>query len=191
MVTAASYDETNFPTYWRAVTDDWAKSRMNPAGATKAYMFWAGQSIGDVAANMLVEMNTNAGFVSGTIRLTTANPANTVEFISRGTVTAQAITPATHPVPKRTILLGRGDIANDICSITVNGTTVTSTNDQGTGAYTEQDVFFGARAGTSIFANIREYAPPTILFMQPADSLSASHRAKLQKGYAKAVGVTL
>jgi hypothetical protein len=96
-----------------------------------------------------------------------------------------------YPAPHRACIVGHGDVTNDVSRLTVNGLETTNTADQGTGAYLEHDVFFGARGGTSLFANIREYAPPTILFLQSADSLSAAHLSKLQRGYAKAVGVTL
>jgi hypothetical protein len=192
ITTASDYDETNFPTYWRAVTDDWAKSHMNPAGATKAYVFWAGQKMSDAAIGTLLESSATSASNDGTLALVAPDAAAATTYLSRskGTIAADALATGV-AAPSRHVVSTVGDITNDVSSITVNSTTVTSATDQGTGAYLEYDVFFGARAGTSQFANIREYAPPTILFLQPTDSLSASHLAKLQNGYAKAVGVTL
>lgn len=194
VTTASDYDETGFPTYWRAVTDDWAKSHMNPNGATKSYVFWAGQKMSDAATGVAVESSSNSDSVDGAMRITA--PAGTVnttayQFRSKGSTGSSGVNSELHPAPHRAAVIGHGDITNDISRITVNGTVTTYPGDQGTGTYTEQDVFFGARAGTKFFANIREYAPPLILYLQPTDSLSPSHLAKLQKGYAKAVGVTL
>lgn len=192
VVTAASYDETNFPTYWRAVTDDWAKSHMNPNGATKAYVFWAGQKMSDAAIGTLLESSATSASNAGTLALVAPDAAAATTYLSRskGTIAADALATGV-AAQSRHVVSTVGDITNDVSSITVNGTTVTSTLDQGTGTYLKYDVFFGARGGTSLFANIREYAPPTILFLQPTDSLSASHITKLKNGYAKAVGVTL
>jgi len=194
VTTASDYDEVGFPTYWRAVTDDWAKSHMDPAGATKAYVFWSGQKMSDgPQPGIILESSAATDSNNGTIFLT-APRTGTVPgygYRSKGTVIADATVITGHAAPRRGVLAGASNITDDICSITVNGTTTTTATDQGTGTYTEQDVFFGARAGTSLFANIREYAPPTILFLQPADSLSASALNQLQHGYAKAVGVTL
>lgn len=192
VTTASDYDEEGFPTYWRAVTDDWAKSRMNPNGATKAYVFWAGQKMSDAAIGTILESSATSASNAGTLALVAPDVAAATTYLSRskGTIAADALATGV-AAPSRHVVSTVGDITNDVSSITVNGTTVTSATDQGTGAYTEQDAFFGATAGTSQFANIREYAPPTILFLQPADSLSASHLSKLQRGYAKAVGVTL
>lgn len=194
VTTASDYDEVGFQTYWRAVTDDWAKSHMNPAGATKAYVFWAGQKMSDAAAAIVVE-HGNAGAINGSMYLAAPALAGQPQYgvASRGTtgVIVQD-TDGVNAAPSRSVVVTDTGIPNDIAGITVNSRArVNNTGDQGTGTYTEQDVFFGARTGTSVFANIREYAPPTILFLQPADSLSASHLAKLQRAYAKAVGVTL
>jgi hypothetical protein len=192
VTTASDYDEVGFPTYWRAVTDDWAKSHMNPAGATKAYVFWAGQKMSDAAGAPIIEYGSNSANANGAFAMfgpLTSGVGN-VAFRSRGSAPA-TVAAITYAAPDRLNLAGVAEIANDVCRITVNGTTTTDSTDQGTGAYLEYDVFFASRVGTALFANIREYAPPTILFLQPADSLSASHLNKLQRGYAKAVGVTL
>lgn len=192
VTTASDYDEVGFPTYWRAQTDDWAKSHMNPNGATKAYVFWAGQKMSDAAEGVLVELGASILSNNGVFVLRGPHTAGLPDFAfySKGTSSRGARNNSLLATIRVTAV-GHGDITGGVCSLTANGTTTTYIADQGTGTYTEQDVFFGARGGGSLFANIREYAPPLILFLQPADSLSASHLSKLQRGYAKAVGVTL
>jgi hypothetical protein len=190
VTTASDYDETNFPTYWRAVTDDWAKSRMNPAGATKAYVFWAGQKMSDAAVGIIFEHGPTSA-VAGTTYLAAPQSVAANYGIGTGGSTRVASTNSGHTAPHKAATVSECDIANDVARLTVNGATTTNSSDQGTGTYLEYDVFFGAREGTSLFANIREYAPPTILFLQPTDSLSATHIMRLRKAYAKAVGVTL
>ncbi|MDX9700573.1 MAG: hypothetical protein RBT55_13435 [Rhodocyclaceae bacterium] len=194
VTTASDYDETGFPTYWRAQTDDWAKTHINPNGATKSYVFWAGQKMSDAALGVILEVGQTSGAGQTNGALTIWGPITAgvpdVAFRSKGTVLSTSSAGGV-PAPMRIGIVGVGDITNDICDLVVNGTTTSSASDQGTGTYLESNVYFGSRAGTSLFANIREYAPPTILFLQPTDSLSANHLAKLQKGYAKAVGVTL
>jgi len=191
VTTASDYDETGFTTYWRAQTDDWAKSHMNPNGATKAYVFWAGQKmLGGASTQIIMEHSPSVGTNTGVVGLN-AQVTDRYRFESRGVGAAIPADGPVQTVASRSALVGHGHITTDVCSVTSNGTTTTNTSDQGTGTYTEQDVFFGARAGTSLFANIREYAPPTILFLQPTDSLTNTHLIQLQKGYARSVGVTL
>jgi len=190
VTTASDYDETGFPTYWRAQTDDWAKSHMNPNGATKACVFWAGQQLSGAAAQPIVEASSAPASNTGVFGIYSYGPGFNVR--SKGTLDSISGSGSGGHTGIRSVCVGRGDIPNDVASLNVNGVqAVLLTVDQGTGTYIEHDVFFGARGGTAYFANIREYAPPLILLLQPTDSLSATHITKLQKGYAKAAGVTL
>ena len=80
-----------------------------------------------------------------------------------------------------------------------SGTIYAAVNDQpiipqnvnlGTGTFTEQDIYFGARAGTSMFVNDLEYSPPLILFMQPGDpGISAAVIRNLTKLFSKGIGL--
>jgi hypothetical protein len=166
---------------------------MDPNGATKAYVFWAGQKMSDAAGAPIFEQSINAAGNDGCIALygpKDSGVAN-VGLRSKGSTAALDAVATGISSPARISASGETNIPGDTCQLTINGVTTTNTANQGFGTYTEQDVFFASRAGTTLFANIREYAPPTILFLQPTDSLSATHITKLQKGYAKAVGVKL
>jgi hypothetical protein len=190
------YDEVGFPAYYRGQTDDWAATFIDPNGATKLFILTSIQKMTDIAVATLMEgTNSSAGntgtfaifapLISGTARLT---------FRSRGTAIQSDISTASNaPAPARLVVTAIGNIFNDISSISINGGAfLINTADQGEGSYRAQSVFFGARAGTSLFMNYREYAPQLIIFCQTADpGPSAAQIKRLQRKFAKAIGVTL
>lgn len=192
VTSASDYDEEGFPAYLRRQTDDWSKAHINPNGATKVFVLTAIQKMSDAAIGAVLELGTNPASGSGNFSvLAPATVGPTYRMGSKGsTALVSTISDSTFPAPIRSLVVGIGDIANDVCSLTVNGTTTTSAIDQGTGTYTEQDVFFGARAGSSLFVNDREYSPPLILFMQPSDpGISAAAIRKLTKLFSKGIGL--
>jgi hypothetical protein len=71
----------------------------------------------------------------------------------------------------------------------INGqASATSSTDHGTGAYSEQILFIGARGGTALFDSHREYSPLLLIFMQPADpGLSASQIARIEREMNKSI----
>jgi hypothetical protein len=189
---AADYDEAGFPAFLRRQTDDWMKSRVNPSGATKLQIFTAVQKMSDAAVTALLEGTTSSASNAGTFAIFAPLIASTarIAFRSRGSAfQVDVLTPSNVPAPVRTVVRARGEIDNDVSDISINGgAAVSNPSDQGSGAYIEQDVFIGARAGTSLFANVREYTPPILLFMQPADpGLSTSQVRLIEREMNKSI----
>lgn len=193
VTSAFDYDDVGFPAHHREQTDDWGYTDLAPAGATKALVMWAGQKMSDATLAILVEHGPNANTTNGTFYLTLPHSGGSqVGMQSRGTVNS-AIAGATPVAPARLVLQGVSDIPGALVQVFSNGVQVGQrAGDQGTGGYTSQRTYFGARAGTGLFANTRTFAPPMALFMQPGDpGLTASQLTALQKRFAKSVGVTL
>jgi hypothetical protein len=194
VTTASDYDEEGYPTYLRRQTDDWARAfAVNPNGATKALAFWAGQKMSDAATGMCIETGTVVSITNGSLAVRApANVGANYYSESRGTLLSTAITPGSqYPAPHRALLSLRTDIGADIHVLRVNGQQVaSSTADQGTGTYLTYDLFEGARAGTSLFANTRSYTPPMLMFIQPADpGPTDSEIARLEAKFKRAAGV--
>ena len=194
VTSATDYDEVGFPTRHRAVTDDWAKAHVNPAGATQAYVWWAGQKMSDAALGNTLEVGNPVVSSAGTLTVNAprANGFSNYGVSSRSSGSANYVSPSNFAAPKRDVLRAYSSILDDVCALYVNGEFQGSDgSDQGTGTYTEQDVYVNSRAGTSLFANVYTSAPPMLLFLQPGDSLSDSQIRQIEKRFAKALGVTL
>lgn len=191
---ATDYDTEGFPVYWRAQTDDWAKARINPNGATKALVMWAGQKMTNATIGVIFEHSISSSATAGAIAVFGPGADATSRYLWRSSGSASATATLNgFPAPDRHVFLGQSSILVDSVTSAINGIAdAFSTADQGTGTYTEQDTYFASRGGTTLFANMREYAPPLIIFMQTADpGLSVAQLKRLQRKYAKAVGVTL
>ena len=189
VTSASNYDEEGFPAFLRRQTDDWSKAHINPNGATKVFALTAVQKMSDASAGIVLESSGNSNSNNGCILLLAPNAPGTIAFRSNGTVVPTPSTFAGINSPTRTVIGGRGSISPPLSQCIVNGIEGPYiTIAQGTGTYTEQDVFFGARAGTSMFVNDREYSPPLILFMQPSDpGISAAAIRKLTKLFSKGI----
>lgn len=193
--TATDYDTVGFPTYHRSITDDWAKTWINPNNATRVYVFWAGQKLSETVTGMLAESSSNSDGTAGAFRLVA--PSTTGSYSSsfgfRGpasTISAYTAPTSELQTPKRVNVFGYASVTEDAVTVKTNNTTVTESSDLGTVTMTARDVFFGARAGTSLFCNTREYAPLTLLFAQTADPLPQAYVRRLQTAYAGSAGIT-
>jgi hypothetical protein len=187
---ATDYDEVGFPAYWRGQTDDWAKARINPNGATKVLVMTAVQKM-STGTELYVEHGNRGTFNAGTFSLFVSGTK--AGFTAHGTVLPSGDAEVTMLITSRAALLAYGNIPTDYRALTSStGVTGSQTNDVGIGSFTEQDTFFGSRTGTILFANYREYAPPLIIFMQTADpGPSIAQIKRMQRKFAKAIGVTL
>lgn len=197
------YDEVGFPCYHRGQTDDGAFANIDPAGATKALILWAGQKMSDAAAGTLLGYRTSA--VNGWFRVQgTSNaglgrygvgyrgdPGGTAGFL--GTMPYQGF-----PAPNRNVLTVALDIGTAVqasqASIRVNGAVPATSNDAvaagAVGAFSAGALTIGYEGAGSNFANDRTFGPPFLMFMQPGDAgLSASALARLEKKFLKAAGV--
>ena len=189
VTSASDYDEEGFPAYLRRQTDDWSKAHINPNGATKVFVLTAVQPLNMTASAILLESSANGNSNNGTIALLAPNSPDAITFRSKGVEIPVLSTYFGAPAASRYVIAGNGYIPSRFAECVVNGVPgIASTGDSDVGTYTEQDFFFGARAGTVAFVNDREYSPPLILFMQPGDpGISAAEIRNLTKLFSKGI----
>jgi hypothetical protein len=194
VTSASNYDEEGYPTYLRRQTDDWARAfAVNPNGATKALCFWAGQKMSDAATGVLFETSVNATTNNGAVLHFQNGASSLTGFgaLSRGTASGSANVNA-RPAPNRYVSTTKTSVSAPLVSLSLNGVleAVNTASSQGTGTYLTYDLFEGARAGTSLFANTRTYTPPMLMFIQPADpGPTDSEIARLENKFKRAAGV--
>jgi hypothetical protein len=152
-------------------------------GTDKATVVAGVRKLNDAATGVLVELstsNTNPGmfFMLAPFGADGAN----YQFRSRGTAEGAAGVGPIYSAPITNVLTGIGDISGDLATLRVNGTQVAqSTADQGTGNYGTYPAFFGARAGTSLFFNGREYSQFAINRLLTANELAQIERYTAQR----------
>ena len=161
--TSTDYDTSGFPMYLKYDgTDDFMQTASVDFSATDAVSIFAGaRKLADTTAGMLIELTTNAGSTAGAFAVLV--PENTITkyaaIYSRGSVaTAAAAFGAAVASPVTTVIGATAKISTDSQVFRENGTQIgTSASDQGAGNYSNAALYFGARAGTSLFFNGREY----------------------------------
>ena len=129
-------------------------------GVDKAQVFAGVRMLSDLT-EIIAELSTTSTGNQGVLALFTAS--STYRFRSRGTSTSDTQS-ASLPAPRSNIATGLGDISGDSAILRIDGAQVAqSTGDQGAGNYNSDGsyrLYFGARAGTSLFFNGRHYATP-------------------------------
>lgn len=113
----------------------------------------------DAAVGMVHELSVGVGGNNGSFWL--AAPVNNgvanFNWASKGTAQASA-NAEPYVAPTTKVITGIGDISGDVSQMRINGAVVsTTTTDQGTGNYGNYTMYSGARAGTSLYFNGREY----------------------------------
>ena len=153
-------------------------------GTDKATVVAGVRKLSDAAgARTIVETSTNSDSTNGTFRLGT--DAATFTWRSRGTVSANPSGAGAQPITA--VLTGIGDIAGDVARLRRNAAQVGEVlTDQGTGNLLTYPAYFGARAGTSLFFNGREYSQFAINRL-----LTAAELAQIEAYTAGKTGVVL
>jgi hypothetical protein len=138
--------------FFDGVNDSLATPTITP-GTNKAQVFAGVRKLSDAATGIAVESSVNSETTNGSIGLAVPGTTSKFVLISRGTGAQTASTTSTaYNAPITSVLTGLGDISGDRVTLRVNGTQVAqSTADQGSGNYTAQPTYIGARAGTSAF----------------------------------------
>jgi hypothetical protein len=146
-------------------------------GTDKATVVAGVRVIGSSAGGFIVETSTDIAANNGAFHLIVPNtsPFGGRAFRSKGSTIVDAITASdAYTAPVTQVLTGLGDVSGDTARLRVNGTQVgQSTGDQGTGNYGSYPAYFGARAGTSVFFNGREYSNVGINRLLTTDELAA------------------
>jgi len=143
--------------------DDFLQTAAVDFSATDKMTVWAGvRKSSDAAQAVICELSTNATTTNGAFVLSApASAAANFSFASRGTALSTQTT-AGHAAPISRVLTGVGNIAGDVAALSVNAVSATSSTDQGTGNYSTNPLYFGARAGTSLRFSGEVFSPEVI-----------------------------
>lgn len=129
-------------------------------GVDKAQVFSGLRKLTDAATGMLVELSPRAPNNDGTLYIT-APELNSEGYraLSKGTTfTTADASIVDFPAPLTSVISFLGDILGDLATLRIDGTQVDqATGDQGTGNYLSYPLYYGARAGTSLFLNGYHY----------------------------------
>lgn len=112
----------------------------------------------DVATGIVIEATANGDIApGGSCKLLIPTSTTKAAFDSRGSTNARAsTTDAAYAAPATMLCAGIGGISSDTCILRINGVQVAmAVADQGTGSYSSDVHYIGARAGTSLFFNGR------------------------------------
>ena len=129
----------------------------------KAQVFAGVRKLSDLSTAFVVEFSSSVGSNNGVFALVAPSSSQpTYDFRSKGTNLSLTVTPTNYEAPITNVLTGLGDISGDLLIGRIDGTQVAqSTADQGTGNYNPSGtypIYYGARAGASLFFNGRHYA---------------------------------
>lgn len=165
--TPTSYDSAGFPRFLRIdATDDFLQTASVDPGTDKVFVCAGVTKMSDAATAMLIESSTSIAGVNGAFYITApSNAVPTYRFASKGTAEVNATTGNSYAAPITSILSAVSDISGDSAILRVNGAVgATATTDQGTGNYTAQPIYIGARAGTTFRLNNGRIYPMVIAF---------------------------
>ena len=149
--TATDYDYQGFPIFINCAGSRWYTNPAVDLSGTDKLTVFAGVTK-MASGGMIMESSTNAGSTAGAFYLYA--PDTTYHF--RSTTATAASLAGTGTPPHTAFLVGLGNISGDSARLRVNGVEATPvTTDQGTGNYTSQPFYLGARGGSSLFFNGR------------------------------------
>lgn len=172
VTTATDYDSNGFPRFLRIdATDDFMQTASVDSGTDKVFVCAGVTKTNYAGASIVVESSANTNTNAGAFYLAApGSAAANVVFATKGSAASPAATTFSGlSAPFTGVLTGVGDIAGDISRVRANATANIgdNTNDQGTGNYTAQPIYIGARAGTSIRLNNGRIYPMVIVFKLP------------------------
>jgi|GEM_PF-1873467 hypothetical protein len=140
---------------WYNGTSHFMQTGTITPGTDKVQVFAGVRKLSDAAAGILIESSTISETSNGAFGI--AAPGSSTKFIaiSRGTIIRTAgTTSAAYNAPTTRVVSAFSDISGDRVALHIDGTQVAqSTESQGTGNYLAYPIYFGARAGTSLFYN--------------------------------------
>ena len=158
--TSTDYDTSGFPMYLKYDgVDDFMQTASVDFSATDAVSLYVGCREAAPSGNgMLIEFSTSTTVNTSSFYLYMFTDSKSY-FGSYGTLAAfQQVASAALSVPTTQVITGLADISSDYVEQRINGVSVgTNSNDQGSGNFGNYALYFGGRAGTSLFFNGREY----------------------------------
>ena len=163
--TSTDYDTTGFKPYlaFNGTSSSMATNSIDFSYGDKMFVCAGVRNIArDVLGyNVLTEISSSLSSNNGAFSVFAwhHNLSSTALFQTKGTSVSNAFTTNTSFSPPSTfVLTGIGNISGDQSILRMNGTQVDeSTADQGTGNYGNYAMYWGARAGSSLWFNGRLY----------------------------------
>lgn len=163
VVTSSSYDTVGFPQYLRynGSNSSLSTASINFTATAQISAFAGVRKLSDASTGMFVELSINVNTQNGSFFMLAPDTGATYSIAGRGTASvsaSQLITVSSFVAPLTNTLTGLFNISASTNNIRVNGTSRgTATGVQGTGNYGTYPLYFGARAGTSLFFNGQEF----------------------------------
>lgn len=128
-------------------------------GSDEVCVIMGVRKLSDAAIGQIVEFSTAVSTYAGAFSMPTNDTSASYAFASKGTTGVLVAEKTGYTSPTTNILTGIGVISRDILRLRVDGVLVAeSTGDQGSGNYGTYALYFGARAGTSLFLNGYEFS---------------------------------
>jgi hypothetical protein len=164
VVTATDYADVGVPrSFLFDGFDDslYTASTLDLSGTDKVTV-WAGvYKNSDAARGTVLELTPTIGSNNGAFHMAAPNTIGaTLDFLSKGTVSADAVVSTGVAAPVSRVMTGVGDISGDLCVLRLNGVVGdTDTGDQGTGNYSNAVLHIGRRNNTSLPLNGKLYIP--------------------------------
>ncbi len=170
------YDTTGFPGYLLYNGSNRWMQTANIDFTSTGYMnvFAGVRKLSDAAQGIFTELSVASSSNAGSFALSAPQVSANYSWLSRGSLsTNSAQTPASYPSPITNVLTAFGSISSDISTLSVNAIQVaSSSDDQGTGNYGNYPLYLGARAGTSLYYNGRDYGLIGVGALLPASQIS-------------------
>jgi hypothetical protein len=159
--TSSVYDTVGFPQYLKygGINSSLSTASINFTATAQMSVFSGLRKLSDAALGMIIELSADLNTNNGTFSLykLSGSPSN-YRYDTKGSVNAAVISSTGYTAPISNVLTALSDISSPSGVLRVNGSQVgQSTATQGTGNYGNYPLYFGARAGTSLFFNGQEY----------------------------------
>jgi hypothetical protein len=147
---ANDYDASGFPVGLDFDIDDTMQTGTVDFTATNKVTAFAGtRKTSDAQGSIIVELGPNSQSTAGSFALFGTGSPGVGDQAWRSSGTAFALcAPAGSPAPISCVYTGQADIAADVCVLRKNGAQInTVATDQGTGNYSSNPLYIGARSG--------------------------------------------
>jgi hypothetical protein len=157
---ATDYDTNGFPLYlaFDGVDDSLSTASVDFSATNKMSVFAGVRKLSDAARAILCELGTGAVATNAFNLEAPSAASDTFRWRSGGSV-AQEVVPTGFAAPTTRVLTGTADIPGDDVTLRANGAQVaTLSADQGTGNYSNDVLYVGRRAGTSLPFSGRVYS---------------------------------
>jgi hypothetical protein len=140
---------------WYNGTSHFMETGTITPGTDKVQVFAGVRKLSDAAVGILIESSTISETSNGAFGIAAPGSSAKLIAISRGTIIRTAgTTSAAYNAPTTRVVSAFSDISGDRVALHIDGTQVAqSTESQGTGNFLAYPIYFGARAGTSLFYN--------------------------------------